>query len=70
MTSLPAAADNVTVIFVAVLLSSDVVTSLIDNEGVASSSAIVKVPVESLIVAFVALDRVIVEDRAGMTAAQ
>jgi hypothetical protein len=44
---------------VAALLSSDVETSLIDKEGV-SSSVIVKVPVESLIVAFDALDRVIV----------
>ena len=45
---------------VAVLLSSEVDTSLIDNDGVASSSVIVKVPVASLIVAFEALDKVIV----------
>ena len=38
-------------------LSSDVETSLIDKDGVASSSVIVKVPVESLIVAFEALDK-------------
>ena len=31
-----------------------------DNDGVLSSSVIVNVPVESLIVAFVALDKVIV----------
>ena len=46
--------------FVEALLSSDVDGSLIDNDGVASSSVIVKVPVESLIVAFDALDKVIV----------
>mgnify|MGYP006232921695 FL=1 len=46
--------------FVEVLLSLDVDTSLIDKDGVASSSVIVKVPVESLIVAFEALDKVIV----------
>jgi len=34
------------------------VTSLIDNVGPGSSSAIVKVPVESLIVALVGLDKV------------
>ena len=45
---------------VAVLFSFDVDTSLIDNDGVASSSVIVNVPVESLIVAFDALDKVIV----------
>ena len=45
---------------VAVLLSSDVETSLIDNDGVASSSVIVKVPVVSLIVALEALDKVMV----------
>ena len=55
VTSLPDAADKVTVIFVAALLSSDVDTSLIDNDGVASSSTISRVPVASLIVAFVAL---------------
>ena len=44
---------------VEVLLSSDVDTSLIDKVGV-SSSVIVNVPVESLIVAFEALDKVIV----------
>ena len=60
MTSLPAAAERVTVIFVAALLSSEVVTSLIDKEGVASSSVIVNVPVASLILAFEALDKVIV----------
>ena len=53
------ASDNVTVILVAALLSSEVETSLIDKEGV-SSSVIVNVPVASLIVAFVALDKVIV----------
>ena len=46
--------------FVDVLLSSDVETSLIDKDGGSSSSVIVKVPVESLIVAFEALDKVIV----------
>ena len=46
--------------FVEVLLSSDVETSLIDNAGVASSSVMVKVPVESLIVAFEAFDKVMV----------
>ena len=60
VTSLPDAADNVTVILVAVLLSSEVDTSLIDNDGVASSSTISRVPVASLIVAFVALDKVMV----------
>ena len=60
MTSLPAAAESVTVMLVAVLFSLEVVTSLIDKEGVASSSVIVNVPVESLIVAFDAFDRVIV----------
>ena len=55
MTSLPAAAERGTVIFVAVLLSSEVETSFIDKDGVASSSVMVKVPVESLIVAFDAL---------------
>ena len=49
-----------TVIFVAVLFSFVVDTSLIDNDGVASSSVIVNVPVASLIVAFEALDKVIV----------
>ena len=42
------------------LFSFDVETSLIDNDGVASSSVIVNVPVASLMVAFVALDRVMV----------
>ena len=42
------------------VLSSVVDTSFIDNDGVASSSVIVKVPVASLIVAFDALDKVIV----------
>ena len=45
---------------VAVLFSFDVDTSLIDNDGVASSSVIVNVPVASLIVAFDAFDKVIV----------
>ena len=45
---------------VAVLLSSEVDTSLIDNDGVASSSVIVNVPVASLIDAFEALDKVMV----------
>ena len=43
------ASDNVTVIFVAVLFSFVVETSLIDNEGV-SLSVMVTVPVASLIV--------------------
>ena len=43
------ASDNVTVILVAALLSSEAVTSLIDKEGV-SLSVIVTVPVASLIV--------------------
>ena len=60
MTSLPAAADKVTVMFVAALLSSDVETSFIESEGVASSSVMVKVPVESLIVALDALESVMV----------
>ena len=51
---------SVTVILVEVLLSSEVETSLIDNDGVASSSVMVNVPVASLIVAFDALDKVIV----------
>ena len=51
---------SVTVILVAVLLSSEVETSLIDNDGVASSSVMVNVPVASLIVALDALDKVIV----------
>jgi len=38
--------------------SSSAVTSLIDNVGASSSSVIVKVPVESLIVALVGLDKV------------
>ena len=45
---------------VAVLLSSEVETSFMDKDGVASSSVMVNVPVESLIVAFDALDNVIV----------
>ena len=45
---------------VAALLSSDVETSLMDNEGALSSSVIVKVPVESLIDALEAFDKVIV----------
>ena len=45
---------------VAVLFSLEVVTSLIDKDGVASSSVIVNVPVESLIEALEALDKVIV----------
>ena len=45
---------------VAALLSSDVETSLIDKDGALSSSVIVNVPVASLIVAFEALDKVIV----------
>ena len=44
---------------VAALLSFVVETSLMDNEGV-SSSVIVNVPVASLMVAFDALDKVIV----------
>ena len=60
MTSLPAAAESVTVILLAVLFSLDVVTSLIDKDGVASSSVIVNVPVESLIEALEALDKVMV----------
>ena len=60
VTSLPAAAESVTVMLVAVLFSLEVVTSLIDKEGVASSSVIVNVPVASLIVAFEALDKVMV----------
>ena len=43
VTSTPAAADNVTVILVAVLFSFDVDTSLIDKDGVPSSLVIVKV---------------------------
>ena len=46
--------------FVVALLSSDVETSLIDNDGVASSSVIVNVPVASLMFAFDAFDKVIV----------
>ena len=45
---------------VAALFSLDAVTSLIDKDGVASSSVIVNVPVASLMVAFDALDKVIV----------
>ena len=52
VTSLPAAADKVTVKFVEVLLSFVVETSLIDNDGVASLSVMVKVAVESLIEPF------------------
>ena len=46
--------------FVDVLLSSEVETSLIDKDGGSSSSVIVNVPVESLIVALDAFDKVIV----------
>ena len=46
--------------FVEALLSSDVETSLIDKDGASSSSVMVNVPLESLIVAFDALDKVIV----------
>jgi hypothetical protein len=60
VTSLPAAAESVTVIFVEVLPSSEVETSLIDKDGVASSSVIVKIPVASLILALEAFDKVIV----------
>ena len=43
--------------FVAALLSSDVETSLIDKDGGSSSSVMVNVPVESLIVALEAFDK-------------
>ena len=45
---------------VEVLFSLEVVTSFIDNVPEPSSSVIVKVPVASLIVAFEALDKVMV----------
>ena len=60
VTSFPDAVDSVTVILVAALFSFDVVTSFIESDGVASSSVIVNVPVESLIDAFEALDKVMV----------
>ena len=57
MTSWLTAADRVTVKVALAALSSEVVTSLIERVG-RSSSVIVSVPVESLMVALVGLERV------------
>ncbi len=58
MTAFAEAADRVTVKLAFWAFSLDVVTSLIDRLGAASSSAMVKVPVASAIVALDAFDRV------------
>ena len=58
MTCWPDAADRVAVKVAFAAFSLDVVTSLIDRLGAASSSVIVRVPVASLIVALEALDSV------------
>jgi len=60
VTSLPDTAERVTVNVEFAAFSLPAVTSAILKLGVASSSVIVNVAVESLIVAFDALDKVIV----------
>ncbi len=55
---MPEAADKVTVKVELAALSSEVVTSLIESVGAASSSVMVSVPVASLMVAFEAFESV------------